>query len=108
MNHKRLRRQLTGGHRCFDSNTIAKLDPKFSSQGWYGSGPQKAAKENSAQSSAPTLSVSGIDSPSTTVGNSTTSKNIQNGNIGRAALVSTSPSGVLGTDPTGRRKLLGN
>lgn len=29
-------------------------------------------------------------------------------NAGRAALISTSPSGVLGTDPTGRRKLLGN
>lgn len=29
-------------------------------------------------------------------------------NLGRAALIQTSPSGVLGTDPTGRRKLLGN
>lgn len=28
--------------------------------------------------------------------------------LGRAALISTSPSGVVGTDPTGRRKLLGN
>lgn len=27
---------------------------------------------------------------------------------GRAALIATSPSGVLGTDPTGRRRLLGN
>lgn len=29
-------------------------------------------------------------------------------NAGRAALISTSPSGVQGLDPTGRRKLLGN
>lgn len=28
--------------------------------------------------------------------------------IGRAALISTSPAGVLTTAPTGRRKLLGN
>lgn len=30
------------------------------------------------------------------------------GNYGRAALIATSPQGVLGSDPTGRRKLLGN
>lgn len=30
------------------------------------------------------------------------------GQLGRAALISTSPSGVQGTDPTGRRKLIGN
>lgn len=28
--------------------------------------------------------------------------------LGRAALISTSPQGVQGTDPTGRRRLLGN
>lgn len=30
------------------------------------------------------------------------------GNLGRAALISTSPSGVQGIDATGRRKLIGN
>lgn len=32
----------------------------------------------------------------------------QANNLGRAALIATSPSGVQGLDPTGRRKLLGN
>lgn len=32
----------------------------------------------------------------------------QNANKGRATLISTSSQGVLGTDPTGRRKVLGN
>lgn len=45
--------------------------------------------------------------PGTQVGDTpNTTTNAQN--LGRAALISTSPSGVLGTDPTGRRKLLGN
>ena len=32
----------------------------------------------------------------------------QNASRGRAALIATSPSGVQGSDPTGRRRLLGN
>lgn len=43
--------------------------------------------------------------PNTTVGDPTLS---QTNNLGRAALISTSSSGVQGLDPTGRRSLLGN
>lgn len=35
-------------------------------------------------------------------------KSTQSSQLGRAALISTSPSGVQGTDPTGRRKLIGD
>ena len=45
------------------------------------------------------------NTPGTTVGDPTLS---QSNNLGRAALISTSPSGVQGLDPTGRRSLLGN
>lgn len=45
------------------------------------------------------------NTPGTTVGDPTLNNN---GNLGRAALISTSPSGVSGLDPTGRRSLLGN
>lgn len=45
---------------------------------------------------------------SQTVGDPTKNTTAQANNLGRAALISTSPSGVLGSDPTGRRKLLGN
>lgn len=45
---------------------------------------------------------------SQTVGDPTVNSTANANNLGRAALISTSPSGVLGTDPTGRRKLLGN
>lgn len=41
----------------------------------------------------------------TTVGDPTLA---QSNNLGRAALISTSSSGVSGLDPTGRRSLLGN
>lgn len=43
--------------------------------------------------------------PGTTVGDPTLN---QANNLGRAALISTSPSGVQGLDPTGRRSLLGS
>lgn len=43
--------------------------------------------------------------PATTVGD--TSKGDPTA-LGRAALISTSPTGVLGMDATGRRRLLGN
>lgn len=42
------------------------------------------------------------------VGDPTQNQTSNANNLGRAALISTSPSGVLGNDPTGRRKLLGN
>ncbi len=45
------------------------------------------------------------NTPGTTVGDPTLS---QTNNLGRAALISTSPSGVQGLDPQGRRSLLGN
>lgn len=45
------------------------------------------------------------NTPDTTVGDPTLS---QTNNLGRAALISTSSSGVSGLDPTGRRSLLGN
>lgn len=58
----------------------------------------KAANANQA-STTPTATQ--------TVGDTSNKTNTSN-NLGRAALISTSPSGVLSTDPTGRRKLLGN
>ncbi len=45
---------------------------------------------------------------SQTVGDPTINSSARANQLGRAALISTSPSGVSGTDPTGRRKLIGN
>lgn len=45
---------------------------------------------------------------SQTVGDKTANQTSNANNLGRAALIATSPSGVMGTDPTGRRKLVGN
>ena len=58
-----------------------------------------------AQHAANVSNASGLSNPATTVNASSTS-NINN--LGRAALISTSPQGVQGTDPTLRYRLLGN
>ena len=59
----------------------------------------------SAAKHATNANPSGLSNPATTVDASSTS-NINN--LGRAALISTSPQGVQGTDPTLRYRLLGN
>ena len=51
----------------------------------------------------------GITNVATTVDpNSTSATNERVNQIGRAALISTSPQGVQGTEPSGRYRLLGN
>ena len=68
----------------------------------YGSVTAGAAAKKAANANA---NPSGLSNPATTVDASSTS-NINN--LGRAALISTSPQGVQGTDPTLRYRLLGN
>lgn len=63
---------------------------------------QQASATKKAQEAAQN---SAANTPDTTVGDPTLSNS---NNLGRAALISTSPSGVQGLDPTGRRSLLGN
>lgn len=63
---------------------------------------QQATQAKKAQDAA---QASAANTPGTTVGDPTLSSSNQ---LGRAALISTSPSGVQGLDPTGRRSLLGN
>ena len=60
-----------------------------------------------SQKKAETIATPTADA-SQTVGDLTANQTAQAQNNGRAALITTSPSGVQGTDPTGRRKLLGN
>lgn len=63
---------------------------------------QAKALKNAASPTNPTPDVS------QTVGSLTPNQTANAQNNGRAALISTSPSGVQGIDATGRRKLLGN
>lgn len=58
------------------------------------------------QKKASTLPTATPDASQTVGGGTNTTANANN--AGRAALISTSPSGVQGIDPTGRRKLIGN
>ena len=56
-----------------------------------------------------TQALTGTVDPATTVDPNTDANGITNVNqLGRAALISTSPQGVKGTDETGRYRLLGN
>lgn len=64
--------------------------------------------ESKANASATPPAATAVPDASQTVGGSPTNTTTNANNLGRAALINTSPSGVLGTDPTGRRKLLGN
>lgn len=59
-----------------------------------------------SKADAPTAAGTTVTPP--TVGDKTANTTSNAENNGRAALISTSPSGVSGLDPTGRRKLLGN
>ena len=63
---------------------------------------KEAAAAENAQNNQ---NITGVGNPTTTVGSSNASGV---DNLGRAALISTSPQGVQGTDPTLRYKLLGN
>jgi hypothetical protein len=67
----------------------------------YGAVSSSAAVRRAANASG----ISGLGSPATTVdaGSSAGADN-----LGRAALISTSPQGVQGVDPTLRYRLLGN
>lgn len=68
------------------------------------------AQQASAAKKAASASVAANPTPTAdqTVGGSPKNNTANADNLGRAALISTSPSGVEGLDPTGRRKLLGN
>lgn len=68
----------------------------------------QAAAQKAALKKAAASQVSLQPDVSQTVGGNPTNTTANANNLGRAALISTSPSGVQGTDPTGRRKLLGN
>lgn len=68
---------------------------------------KKAASQAKNDSQAAQQQNTAANVPGTTVGGSAnTTANAQNN--GRAALISTSPTGVQGLDPTQRRSLLGN
>lgn len=64
---------------------------------------QKAAVKKAANNSA-----SSTPDATQIVGGNPTNTTANANNFGRAALISTSPSGVEGSDPTGRRRLIGN
>ncbi len=66
------------------------------------------AMQASGAKKAQTMSANPTPDASQTVGDATANQTANAQNNGRAALISTSPSGVQGTDPTGRRKLIGN
>lgn len=68
-------------------------------------GMQAAAQNKAAKAASAAQDAALKPNAATTVGDTS------GGNptaLGRAALISTSPTGVLGTDPTGRKRLLGN
>lgn len=72
--------------------------------------PEKLAGEGK-KSDQPAMATSSVGTtPNTTVDpdGAQTASDKTAARVGRAALISTSPEGVLGTSPTGRRKLLGN
>lgn len=62
-------------------------------------GSQKQAQAQTIQTPSPTQDQT-VDAG--------VNKTSASANLGRAALIATSPQGVLGTDPVGRYKLLGN
>lgn len=69
--------------------------------------PARNAAKNAAQAREQAATPPAAN-PATTVGDKTGNMTSAANNLGRAALISTSPTGVLGTDPTGRKRLLGN
>lgn len=69
----------------------------------------KAAKTAANIAAGRAQALTGTVDPATTVDPNTNANGITNVNqLGRAALISTSPQGVKGTDETGRYRLLGN
>jgi hypothetical protein len=64
-----------------------------------------ASQASSAKKAEEAAQNQANNTTNTTVGDPTLA---QTNNLGRAALISTSSSGVQGLDPTGRRSLLGN
>jgi len=70
--------------------------------GAVSSAQQAAAAKKAAANNSSSVT----PDASQTVGDPTI--NNSSNQLGRAALISTSPSGVQGIDPTGRRKLIGN
>ena len=73
------------------------------------SSSRSAAKAAKTQASimAGTQGITGTANPETTVDPTANNQN-QINQLGRAALISTSPQGVQGTDNVGRYRLLGN
>lgn len=69
--------------------------------GFLGAKMAQSVKSQQAAAGSPAAPMT---DPSTTVD----PKRAAAVNAGRAGLIQTSPQGVLGTDPTGRRRLLGN
>jgi len=69
-----------------------------------GGGALLANSMRKKESSAAAAPVQAATPTVADAGNTTDRAN----NLGRAALISTSSQGILGSDPTGRRKLLGN
>lgn len=81
---------------------------KAGKKGFFGLSGLLGAKlmeKKESDSASPTQPVNTpqVDSDKTDTADQKTAKR-----IGRAALLSTSPLGVTTTDPTGRRKILGN
>lgn len=70
-----------------------------------GGSQQAAAQKKAQKASDASMAAAQVLTPATTVGDASKGDPTL---LGRAALISTSPQGVLGTDPTGRKKLLGN
>lgn len=68
----------------------------------------QAASQSAAVKKAAANSASSTTNAGQIVGGDPANKTADANRLGRAALISTSPSGVSGLDPTGRRRLLGN
>ena len=73
--------------------------------GVAGSIQSSIAANKQAKAMQDAQNASGLGNAATTV-DATTAANVNQ--LGRAALISTSPQGVQGTDSTGRYRLLGN
>lgn len=89
--------------KCYDAKTLARGMQNFGGVAGYFAGKSMLKDMGNAGSvpaaTSAAAAVTGAVAP--------IAANTQAANLGRADLLSTSASGVLGTDPTGRRKVLG-
>lgn len=104
-------RHLNPSHRYMAPVILAAAAHPFIAAGLAGAAGYTASKAAQAAKAGSSTQASpvGVTTPTAaqTV-DATSSATSQNNARGRAALISTSASGVLGTDPTGRRRVLGN